>query len=347
MENNPNKKNKKSLLDFKNLSTEEKQKFGAIGVFGLIFCGIMYYGISNYSNDSGKEEVVEFSNPEAEQSKYNTKLDALNPKDNPQSSNDLEYTFNQKEGDNQSGTVDFEQLDRQLAQAGNVRESQPIASNNTTTQSPSNSHNVYGDYDMWQSKEPSNSRIGYSNKSNVPVKSKPIKNSEPQFEVVSQNATSTTIPTIQNYDAPIKQSVANSKVRAKLITQGYASNGKSISFVLLEPTTIAGKKTKKGQVITGIAKEQNNRLSVNFSEIKIDGQRYPASMQLIGLDGYEGFPISTNTTQDNNSQLKDRAISETNRIPVVGGIISSVTTKKVDNRLKLGENVECTIAIFN
>ena len=70
-------------------------------------------------------------------------------------------------------------------------------------------------------------------------------------------------------------------------------------------------------------------------------------MQLIGFDGYEGFPISTNTTQDNNSQLKDRAISETNRIPVVGGIISSVTTKKVDNRLKLGENVECTIAIFN
>ena len=115
---------------------------------------------------------------------------------------------------------------------------------------------------------------------------------------------------------------------------------------MLEPTTIAGKKTKKGQVITGTAKEQNNRLSVNFSEVKIDGQRYPVSMQLIGFDGYEGFPISTNATE-NNSQIKDRAINETNRIPVVGGVISTITAKKVDNRLKLGENVECTIAIFN
>ena len=59
-----------------------------------------------------------------------------------------------------------------------------------------------------------------------------------------------------------------------MITQGYASNGKSISFVLLEPTTIAGKKTKKGQIITGIAKEDRNRLSVSFSEIKIDNQSY-------------------------------------------------------------------------
>ena len=348
MENNPKKKNKKSLLDFKNLSTEEKQKFGAIGVFVLIFCGIMYYGISNYSSDSGNEEVVEFSNPEAEQSKYNTKLDALNPKENPQSSNDLEYTFNQKEGESQNNSVDFEQLDRQLAQAGNVRESQPIASNNTTTQSPSNSHNVYGDYDMWQNKEPSNSKIGYSNKSNVPSKTRPVKTaSTPHYETVSESAISSPVSTpIQSYEVPTKNNLTNTKVRAKLITQGYASSGKSISFVLLEPTTIAGKKTKKGQVITGTAKEQNNRLSVNFSEVKIDGQRYPVSMQLIGFDGYEGFPISTNATE-NNSQIKDRAINETNRIPVVGGVISTITAKKVDNRLKLGGNVECTIAIFN
>ena len=67
-----------------------------------------------------------------------------------------------------------------------------------------------------------------------------------------------------------------------MITQGYASNGKSISFVLLEPTTIAGKKTKKGQIITGIAKEDRNRLSVSFSEIKID---------TIYIDKYKGVTI--------------------------------------------------------
>ena len=341
-------------FDLKNITPENKKKLIFGGAMVVLVGGFLFFTTGNDTKDKPTDD---YNLPDSEAQRYNSKTEALTNGKSEAQTTDLGDYY--KSDSINTNSVDFQNLDNQISSlqnGGSQPQATPQASYNPPPSSssgggggaPRNSHNVYGDYDMWQNKEPSNNRIGYSNKSNVPTKSKPIKKNEPQYDVVSENATSSPMTTVVNYDTPVKQNVtSSSKVRAKLITQGYASNGKSISFVLLEPTTIAGKKTKKGQVITGIAKEQNNRLSVNFSEIKIDGQRFPASMQLIGFDGYEGFPISTNTTQDNNSQLKDRAISETNRIPVVGGIISSVTTKKVDNRLKLGENVECTIAIFN
>ena len=57
-ENKKKNKNKKGFsFDFKNLSKEDKTKYGAFGVMFLIFCGFIWYGMSNYSDDSDKENV--------------------------------------------------------------------------------------------------------------------------------------------------------------------------------------------------------------------------------------------------------------------------------------------------
>ena len=78
MEKKNNKK--RNLFDLKNISDEDKKKYGAIAVIAIIFCGFMTYGILGYTKDDDQNKVEDFSNPEAELSKYNNKLEAINPK---------------------------------------------------------------------------------------------------------------------------------------------------------------------------------------------------------------------------------------------------------------------------
>ncbi len=335
-------------FDLKNITPENKKKLIFGGAMVVLVGGFLFFTTGNDTKDKPTDD---YNLPDSEAQRYNSKTEALTNGKSEAQTTDLGDYY--KSDSINTNSVDFQNLDNQISSlqnGGSQPQATPQASYNPPPSSssgggggaPRNSHNVYGDYDMWQNKEPSNNRIGYSNKNNNPqTKSS---SSTPKYDVVSD--ANNNYPSVQITEPSAVKKNARGTIRAKLITQGYASTGKSISFVLLEPTTIAGKKTKKGQVVTGVAKEQNNRLYVQFSEIKIDGQRYPAQMQIQGFDGGEGLPIATNE-DESNDQLKNRAISETNRIPVIGGILSSVTTKKTDNRLKLGDNVECSIIIYN
>lgn len=328
-------------FDLKNLTPENKKKLIFGGVMVVLVGGFLFF---TTGDDTKEKPTEDYNLPDSEAQRYNSKTEALTNGKSEAINTDLTDYY--KSDSINMNSVDFQNLDNQISNLQNGgSQATPQASyspppSSSGGGSPRNSHNVYGDYDMWSSKEPSNNKIGYSNKNNQPQKTA---STQPKYDVVSE---ASNMPTVQIGEPTSQIKNVSGKIRAKLITQGYASTGKSISFVLLEPSTIAGKKTKKGQVITGVAKEQNNRLYVNFSEIKIDGQRYPAQMQIQGFDGGEGLPIATNETETND-QLKNRAISESNRIPVVGGVLSSITTKRVDNRLKLGENVECSIIIYN
>ena len=158
MEKKNNKK--RNLFDLKNISDEDKKKYGAIAVIAIIFCGFMTYGILGYTKDDDQNKVEDFSNPEAELSKYNNKLEAINPKRDGNQANNLEHTFGLS-GENQEMTneneVSFEQLDRQLANIGKQN-------NRNIPVEPTNNHNVYGDYSMWQNQEPNNTSIEYASK---------------------------------------------------------------------------------------------------------------------------------------------------------------------------------------
>lgn len=356
------KPKKKGILDFKNLSQEEKQKYGAFAVFGLVFCGIMYYGISNYTTDDKNDEVTEFSNPESEQSKYNSKLEALNPKDIPQSSNSLEYTFKETENTNaetNSNNVDLASLDKQLSEIGKTSNSnQNKSSSNTYTSSSSsngnsNSHSVYGNYDMWTSKEPSNSQIGYNSKRNVPTTTsqpKPVK--QQNYEVIEQDYSTSSYTPVQNES---KAQVRNSKqIQASLLSKGFATNGRSLSFVLLEPFSYKGESIKKGQVLVGSATVDDDRIFVKFTNGKFNGKTLPLSGFITGIDGAEGLPISSvESSREAGENVKNEVLNQSTRIPVVGGVVRSVqnmtrksNSSSTSNKVYLTENTKCTINIY-
>lgn len=355
MKNNK-KQNKK--FDIKNLSQEDKVKFIGIAVIALVFCSFIAYGY--YSNNSNEDEnvVEEMSNPDAELNKYNTKLDAMNGKKDPNLANDLENTFSQTDmGEEES--VNFDELDRQIANLGNPtptskEENTPTFSNagvggGGSRTAPQNSHNVYGNYDMWQTNEPKNNNIGYSNKSNnIPKKPK---YEQPKIEYVETPMPTTTIAQA----SPAKQVAEAKQVKAKLISKGQVTTGRTLSFMLLESTTIAGQKTAKGQIITGVAQEQNNRLFVEFSSVKINDKVYPATIELIGSDGMRGLPIAQSEDRNNNgaleNEVRNQAGNIVSRVPIVGGVLNSVTrtgsrNTTTNQSITLGSNITCYVMIY-
>lgn len=220
------------------------------------------------------------------------------------------------------------------------------------TSSPKNTHNVYGDYSMWENKEPSNSRIGYSSKKKNVETSR--SSEPPKFETIAEPNYSQPSP---SYSTPVeKKSTQIAETNGKLISQGYASNNKSISFVILETFSLKGEQIPKGKsYAVGTIKMENNRLYARINSIKANGKVYPVSGKIVGFDGDDGLPISAGDDSggvDGKGIVRDEAVNQVGRIPVVGGIIRRVTSGSGNSRAEadkvaLSNNIECRIVIYN
>lgn len=220
---------------------------------------------------------------------------------------------------------------------------------------PKNSHNVYGNYSMWQDKEPSNSKIGYSSKKK-PVESSenPVRStSTPSYSEVSSSQSEPAYkePSFPSYEE--KKGIAIAQVKAKLISQGYASNNRSMSFVILENFTLNGETIPKGKsYAVGSMKLEDDRIFAKISTIKANGKTYAVSGKILGHDGEDGLPLVINEGSENRTGgiIKDEAVRQVGgRIPIVGGIISRASAGSSNsrtNKISLSGNIECTIVMY-
>lgn len=227
----------------------------------------------------------------------------------------------------------------------------------------SNSHSTYGNSSMWSNDIPSGSNVGYSDLGTVVQR--PSKQPKKQKQPISYNDDDNANyepPTFADAKTPtttINQTNTNQppinlkQIKAKLISTGYATTGRSLSFVLLEPFNIGKDEVKKGQVITGTSIITDNRMLVKFSSIKLHGNNIPTNAYVVGYDGDQGLPIrgTSNSSSDLENAAKDEASSVVSSIPFVGGIISRATSgtrnRSTDNnKIQLSGNVECKI-VFN
>lgn len=222
--------------------------------------------------------------------------------------------------------------------------------NTPAPSTPKNSHNVYGDYSMWENKEPANSRIGYNSKKKNP---EPARSADPpKFETVLEPNYS---QPVQSYSQPVeKKSTQVAQAKAKLISQGYAVNNKSISFVILETFSLNGEQIVKGKsYASGTIKMERDRLYARINTIKANGKTYPVNGKIIGFDGDDGLPISAGESSDIDGAgiVKDEAVNQVGRIPIVGGIIRRVSgsgsARTNSDKVALSNNIEVQIVIYN
>lgn len=334
-----------------NKSEADKRKIIVYSIAAVV-CIILVVLVIAINSKPTENEVADFSNPDAKEvEKYNSRTEAnqLGKKD----SANLNVVMDDIFGDSQSApTVEPTPYYEPNYSSSNSEYQQPAyspsPSNGGSGSSNHNQHSTYGDYSMWQAEEPKNNSVGYTNTKGAPTTSKK-RNTDPTYTEIPTSTYQE--PTYQNQAKDFSQ---GKQIRAKLISQGYATAGRSLSFVLLETTKIGNENIAKGQVITGVSSEENNRLMVNFSSIKVKNKIVPVQMQLFGSDGMAGLPVSGSNSNNMGNEAtnrgKDMVRDQVNRIPVIGGIISSAVgsgNRTADNKIKLSNNIECIIVNYN
>ncbi|SIS89915.1 Protein of unknown function [Kaistella chaponensis] len=335
-------------------SNEERRKIIVYSIASLLAVFLLV-GVYVLNGGDKKVAVDEISNPDAKEAqKYNSRTEAnqLGKKDSSKLNTAMDDLFG-KSGDSPIEIIsESDGNDKPTSTYVEPVYTQPNYNNSRSEKrnrgSSYNSHSTYGDYSMWQAEEPKNNSIAYTEVKNYP------KSSRSKNENASSNIDYTEIfepayvqPSYSGSSTNQRSINEGKQIRAKLLSKGYANSGRTLSFVLLESTKIGTLETPKGQIIKGVASEQNNRLLVNFSTIKVKNKIVPVQLQLYGADGMAGLPISPGTQ---NSDLENRALNESSRIPVIGGVINSVgnaMSKQSDKRIKLTFNVECIIVNFN
>ncbi|PXW07092.1 uncharacterized protein DUF3714 [Chryseobacterium sp. CBTAP 102] len=333
----PKNKLEQLKTKFNSLTLKQKTNFIFIPGLVLIFGGAFFFLVTS-GDKKDNNAIDDFTTPESELIKYNNKLEAVNTdKDQPDFSIKTTEPEETVPTENADYSKELAELDRQLSnQPGTTGGSNYSQSSGT----PKNSHDVYGNYDMWQMSEPKNNSIGYSDVKNYPTKPKAkAQTYEPAYTDVTPSP-----QPVQNVEVK-----ASKKIRAKLLSTGFASNGRDLSFIMLEPTTIGGEQTKKGQVITGSARISEDRLTVRFRTIKINGKTIPINGSVMGFDGDEGMPISGERDGSGTGDyIRDEAVSQSSRIPVVGGIISRASNSRgtSQDKIKLNQNTDVIIQIY-
>lgn len=339
-----------------NKSNAERRKIIVYSIAAVV-CVALFAIVIALNTTSTDTEVADFSNPDAKEvAKYNSRTEAnqMGKKDSADLNLAMDNLFGESQDIAPMQQEPTTYYEPSYSTGPGTEYKQPSYSDpqsGSSGGSSYNQHSTYGDYSMWQSDEPRNNSVGYTN-TRVPTTKGSKKNAEPEYTEIP--APGYQEPSYSNA-SPSKDFSEGKQIRAKLLSQGYASNGRSLSFVLLESTNIAGEATPKGLVITGIAREENNRLMVNFSTVKIKNRIVPTQLALFGSDGIAGLPIgggSSNTDIGNEvaNRGKDILAEQSNRIPVVGGIIGGVIrnggNRTSDNKIKLSNNIECIIVNY-
>lgn len=330
---------------WKNQSEDQRRKIVAYSIVGFLGIG-MFYGVYLIKGKDKNQKVETLSNPNAKAGKnYNSRLEAnqMDKKDTVNINMAIDEIFGTSkpepkvEEKNEISTETYYEPDY----------SQPvkIQSNSQSYGGGGSSYskhvNQYSDYKNYDSEF-------YEEKNSSPAKStqKKTKTSPEQNKYQSSLQELDENITIEKHqEKMVEHETTTGQIKARLLSQGYVNTGKSISFVLLEKAVLQGKTVQKGQIVTGVAQEQNNRLLVKFSTIKVDGKILPVDMQLYGSDGMEGLPISA-TEQNQNNRTSSIVSNTLGNIPVVGGIANDAIQKNSNNRksnIKLTPNISCTI----
>lgn len=338
-----------------NLKGEDKRKYIAYGV--VAFIGVFsIYGIYKFNNKSDAEVVTEFGNPDAEEAKkFNKRTEAsMLSKDTASVNASLDNVFGNSSTSNEtitgtSGTNSIssaQYVPTETYTAQNYGSSKSTSTTQSGISSPkiSNSHSTYGDYSMWQTNEPSNSSISYSNQSppttvqtNKPiVKNTPItQNTQP----INNNPTAT--PTGLSKEQKLQNAIANkynnqgTQTSSSVIADVYNSqqisgNNATVRLVLKDNLNINNTIIGTDAFILGVANIQQNSIQITVPNISYKGVNY--QVNLVAYDyttGQKGIPIENdNIVGVAGEKAENQAKQEIAKFGRIGGLVSSIISGK-------------------
>lgn len=338
-----------------NLKGEDKRKY--IAYIIVSFIGIFsIYGIYKFNNKSDKEVVTEFGNPDAEESKvYNKRAEAsMLSKDTANVNTSLDNVFGNSattndaitgtSGANSIASAKYVPTDNYTAQSYGSSKSTSKTQSGISSPKISNSHSTYGDYSMWQTNEPSNSSISYSDQSPptpVPTNKIIVKNSPTTQNPQPTDNNQTSKPSGLSKEQKLQNAIANkysnqgTQTSSSVIAEVYNSqqisgNNATVRLVLKDNLNINNTIIGTDAFILGVANIQQNAIQITVPNISYKGVNY--QVNLIAYDyttGQKGVPIQNdNIVGVAGEKAESQAKQEIARLGRIGGLVSSILSGK-------------------
>ena len=275
---------KKSIK--KGVTSEEKRKYIAYGVIGLISLGFVLFAVNDFGGDEKNKEVTEIATPESETDKYNSKLEAVQQGDKPvsTSNNSLMDAYKKDNSNSETNSDDEEtkRLEEEIKKMNNEKE-EPVT---TAPVKKSRSTNSYSPVRERQ----------YSSSSIKKTESKKSEKESVQddfgdfFSSSTKSKASAAASNVQESDPFFYGVIKGDHLGLK--------NKQRVALMLPKDATINGKVYKKNTVIYAIATFGASRVNLtinNINQVPVSIKAYDAEDGGVGLQVRESLVSETST----------------------------------------------------
>lgn len=133
-------------------------------------------------------------------------------------------------------------------------------------------------------------------------------------------------------------------IKAKIMSTGIVKAGQTVRIITEEVANLNYNVIPSGTIIAGVVSFNQNRMNIQFSTIRLKDKIIKVNLVVYSMDGLEGFPVdSENYTEDVENEGISEAVKATGRI---GRIVGSVVSSKKRTRemsVDLGRDVRCLL----
>jgi hypothetical protein len=334
--------------DKKSIKPEDKKKFIAYGIIGIIALCFVGYGVNDFSGDDTTAEVQEISTPEIEADKYNSKLEAIEQDGKPKATSvSLEDSYKKTDNREEVNSEAAKKLAEELKFLEEEEKKGTLVSSSGTSQNNSNNRNTS------YSNIPRRSTPVYRNEpkqatanSYVPeVKSEEKQVLEPEPKKTTKTRSSSGFFSKSNADDIRNFETTDKAIYGCIHTNQTIQDGNRVKIRLTRTATIDGNTYPINTIIYGMASIKPNRLMINISTVN----QNPTKLEI--YDAEDSNPGIYVLTPNLNSELKKELKKETledkdlEKIPFSKTLLSFFKKKVKEERIELLNNYKLIIKV--
>lgn len=319
------------------MAEKKKMRMAYMGIGALIVI-LISYGVYDYSN-SKPDETTEFATPETDSDKYNSKLEALESKqESARSSNLLDVFTNDAKDSITEDTISEEEL-KLKAQIETLNKT-----SNTTKTKPKPKKDVYGDYSMWEDSNKETKTTKTSRNSNNGL------SYEEQLELAKQRRIS------NNTSSNTKSDNKTIQTRIAVFRDQFLLPSELAEFVLTEDFSYKGKLFKKGTPVYGYINIRKSRVLFdikNIAHVPLKIEVRDIRDGLVGMYSsnaghlwkeYQAKGMNKNTQDVSNEVTNNRILS--NSIDAISKFFQKSRIKK-NEKIMLLNDQQLIVHILN
>lgn len=296
----------KKLNAKKGLSEEEKRKYIAYGILGLISLGGIFYALKDFGANNKEKQVTELSTPESESDKYNSKIEAVQKGEKPSNerNNTLMDAYTTKNETSTNNDIDKKAEITQTDENEQVAKfEEQIRKHNQKVAEKSNTENNTNSVTSSRTsqKRISSKKTSYTTPTNN-YQNSTLPQKENNRQITNSNASS---PFGDFFSSSKNDDLGSSQIESDpyfyAVIKGDhlgLRNKQRVALMLPKDAMIMGKIYKKNTVIYAIATFAPSRVKLtitNINQVPLNIQAYDAEDGALGLQVRESLVSETST----------------------------------------------------